>query len=38
MRLVLGRRGFALLGMAAAALAVAGGVAYATIPDNGQVF
>ncbi|HEY7396813.1 MAG TPA: hypothetical protein VH538_00810 [Gaiellaceae bacterium] len=36
MKSTLGRRGLALLGVAAASLAVAGGIAYATIPDSGN--
>jgi hypothetical protein len=38
MKSMLGRRGLVLLGVAAASLAVAGGIAYATIPDNGGTY
>jgi hypothetical protein len=34
----LGKRGLVLLGVAAVSLAVAGGIAYATIPDSGGTF
>jgi hypothetical protein len=34
----LGRRGLAVAAVTAGALSLAGGIAYATIPDNGKVF
>src|SRR5436190_18948244 len=37
-RMRLGRRSFAIAGAAVAALALAGGIAYATIPDSNKVF
>jgi hypothetical protein len=38
MRLLFNRRGLRLLTLSAGALALAGGVAYATIPDSGAVY
>ena len=38
MRLLFNRRGVRLLGLSAGALALAGGVAYATIPDSHSVY